>query len=994
MRTIMTVFFGLLVFAVTAQDKTTGSIQGVITDEKTAETIPFAVIQLLPANTPTQSDMDGKYAFTALQPGVYSIKITSTDFPDEVITITDIDVKINTVTTINVRMNTLPEIQDTIVRDAVAGGIEITAKRNRETIEIHNLERKNAAVVTDGIPADLIKKQSGKSAGEIVKSINGVSVMENKFVVVRGLNDRYNAAFLNGGPLPSSESDRKAFSFDIFPSNMLENILISKTATPDQPAEFAGGLITINTKSVPDKKFYSITCGTGYNTITTFKEQKSYEGGKLDWMGLDDGSRKLPASIPAQLNYPTNSAEQAIVAKETTTNWSLNDKTFSPNYNLQFAAGFTPKIANRVLGIITSLTYNRSFNYSETTRKSFANSVGSGGASQMETNFLDKVYSEQVLGGAMLNISYRFNEGNSIGIKNIYSINSDDRLINRTGEIAPVDPNPILLLSNARWFTSNNIYSGQINGDHLLKKTRMRINWLVSYSKIKRSIPNLRRSVYTRMKFNEDPNYPADTIYTANIASSTVGPSYGGGLFFSENNENSLSSRVDFTYPTQLFGSVKTDVKLGGMVQFRNREFAARQFGYTRYEIVGGNITFDESLLTLPEDQIFAPENMGLISPPSGGSNGIGGFKLTEGTKTTDSYAAQSLLNAGYLMMDNRFKNDMRLVWGARAEYFNQQLTAIRSDNSNLELNTYKLDILPSVNFVYAVTKRQNLRLCYSQTLNRPEYRELAPFAFYDFNTNFVVSGNDSLQRARIQNADIRYEYFPGRGQILSASVFYKHFENPIEQISRADVGGEISYKNVPTAQNYGLELEARSLLSSIFKSDSGSVLEQFTVYTNLAIIRSSVDVSGVLGSISDSRPLQGQSPYVLNAGLFYTNEQYDWSATVSLNRVGPRISIVGNINEPDLWENSRTFLDMQLTKGFMDGKAELKLNASNILAQKQEFYQNINATETDKGVSGLMNTIFVGDKNNRNGLSESSDDVVWSTIFGPTFSLSFSIRF
>ena len=332
---------------------------------------------------------------------------------------------------------------------------------------------------------------------------------------------------------------------------------------------------------------------------------------------------------------------------------------------------------------------------------------------------------------------------------------------------------------------------------------------------------------------------------------------------------------------------------------------------------------------------------MGLITPPGGGSNGVGGFKLTEGTKTTDSYKAQSLLNAAYVMMDNRFKNNMRLVWGARAEYFNQQLTAVRNDNSDLKLNTYKFDILPSANFVYAITRKQNLRLCYSQTLNRPEYRELAPFAFYDFNTNFVVSGNDTLQRARIQNADLRYEYFPGRGQILSASVFFKQFENPIEQISRPDVSGEISYKNVPTAQNYGLELEARSLLSSIFKSDSGSVMEKLTVYANLAIIRSSVDVSGVLGSISDSRPLQGQSPYVLNAGLYYTNEQYNWTATVSINRVGPRIAIVGNVNEPDLWENSRTFLDLQLTKGFMDGKAEFKLNASNLLAQKQEFYQN-----------------------------------------------------
>lgn len=997
MRTMITVFFGLLALSVTAQDKTTGSIQGVIIDDKTAETVPFAEIRLLPENKPTQSDLDGKYVFSGLQPGLYTIKVSSNDYPGEIITITDIDVKANTVSTIDVRMNTTVTAEtDTVVHNAVDGEVVITATKNRESIGIFYLEQKNAPNFSDGTSAEIIKRSPDKTAGEAIRRINGASIQDNKFVIIRGLNDRYNAAFLNGGPLPSSESDRKAFSFDIFPSNMLDNILISKTATPDQPAEFAGGLITINTKSVPDKKFYSISCGTGYNTITTFKDQKSYEGGKLDWLGFDDGTRKISSAIPAQLSFPTGITQQAELAKQVSTDWTLTDKQFSPNYNLQFAAGFTPKIGKRVLGVIASLTYNRTFNYNETTRRSYANSVGSGNASQMESDYLDKVYSEQVLGGALLNLSYRINEANSISFKNIYSINSDDRLINRTGEIGPLDANPILLRSNARWFTSNSIYSGQINGDHLLKKTRMRINWLVSYSSVKRSIPNLRRSAYTRYKYINDPTdpNPYDTVYSANISATNVGPSYGGGMFFSQNNESSLSSRVDFTYPVLLFGSVKTDLKLGGMVQFRDRSFEARQLGYTRYGIAGGSIDFDQNLLYLPEDQIFAPENMGLIQPASGGSNGVGGFKLTDGTKNSDSYTAKSLLNAGYFMMDNRFKNDMRLVWGVRTEYFNQQLTAIRDDKSELNLNTFKLDILPSVNYVYAITKKQNFRLSYSQTLNRPEYRELAPFAFYDFNTNFVVSGNDSLQRARIHNADMRYEYFPGRGQIFSATVFYKHFTNPIEQISRADVTSEISYKNVPTAQNYGLELEARSLLSSIIKSDTGSFFDQLTVYANLAIIRSSVDVSGVVGSIGDSRPLQGQSPYVFNAGLYYNNEQYDWSATVSLNRVGPRIAIVGNVNEPDLWENARTFLDLQLSKSFMDGRAEFKLNVSNILAQKQEFYQNTNASESQKGVSGLFNTIFIGDKNNRSGLNETSDDVIWSTIFGRTFSASFSIRF
>lgn len=993
MKAIITLFLISLSVSAFAQDKNSGAIQGKVTDGKTGETIPFATVELIQTGSKTQSDLEGVYKFGKLPQGKYNIKVETSEFPS--ITITDIEVVNNTVTIIDVSLN------DTVAA-AIEGEVVITARRNRESVNDLYLKQRTASNFSDGIPAEVIRRSPDKTAGDALKRISGASIQDNKFAIIRGLNDRYNAAYLNGGPLPSSESDRKAFSFDIFPANMLDNIVISKTATPDQPAEFAGGIISINTKNVPEKKFYSLTVGGGYNTITTFKEQQSYEGGKTDWLGVDDGTRKMPSQIPSLVNFPININDQATLAQQFSTNWALVDKKFAPNYNLQFAMGFNPKIKGRELGIISSITYNRTFNYNETTRKSYANSQDPTITSGLESNYLDKNNSEQVLGGALLNLSYKLNENNRLSFKNIYSINSDDRLINRTGEKDPQDNNPTLIRSNARWFTSNNIYSGQLNGEHLLKTSKLRIDWLVSYSNIKRTIPSLNRSIYSRYKFITDPTDPnsLDTTYVANISSTSIGPSFGGGMFFSENNENSSSARVDFTYPMLLFKTVKTDFKVGAMAQLRNRDFQARQLGYTKYEISGGDIIFDESLLYLPETEIFAPENMGLITAPSGGNLGVGGFKLTDGTKRTDSYKASSNLAAAYLMLDNRIKlenrlkSELRFVWGVRAEYFNQILTALRDDNTELKINTTKLDILPSLNFIYSITKRQNARFSYSQTLNRPEYRELAPFAFYDFNTNFLLSGNDSLLRASIQNLDLRYEFFPGRGQILSGTVFYKHFTNPIEQITRSDVSNEISYRNVPTAQNYGIEIEARSLVSSILHADTNSFFEQLTIYSNLAIIRSTVDVSEIIGASSDSRPLQGQSPYVFNAGLYYNNVRYNWNATISLNRVGPRIAIVGNVNEPDLWENSRTFLDFQVSKSFWDNRAEFKLNVANILAQKQVFYQNNGIDEESKGVSGLFNSIFVGDQDNRKGLDDTKDDAVWSTVFGRTFSASLSIRF
>jgi TonB-dependent receptor len=996
---VVVFFLTCLLFAPAfGQGKQAGAIKGKIVDGATGETVPGIQVNLVGSEARVESDIEGEFLFSDLAQGLYAISIS--DMSYAAITITEIGVVNGETTVIDVK---LEEPKDTTSQELE--GAVVTARRNQESVNTLLLNQMNSSNLSDGVSAQILRTMPVRTSADALKVVSGASIQDNKFAVIRGLNDRYNAAYLNGGALPSSEADRKAFSFDIFPANMIEQLIISKTATPDQQAEFAGGVIQITTKSIPNKKFYSISAGAGYNTITTFKAQQTYKGGKLDWLGVDDGNRAVPSAIPAYGNYPININDQAALAQKFSTNWNLVDRKFSPNYNFQFSTGFNPMVFKKEVGIITSITYNRSFSFTETQRRGYTNGPSSAQASQIDYDYLDKNNTESVLAGGMANFFIKLNERNSVGFKNLYSINSDDRLINRTGEVNPLETNPTMVRSNARWFTSNKVYSGQLNGDHLIGKKKFKMNWLLSYSDVNRSVPSLNRSIYTRLKTVNDPSdpNPRDTQWVANISGTNVGPSYGGGMFFSETKEYSTSAKVDFTYPFIIGEQIKTELKFGGLTQLRDRKFQARQLGYTKYNIVGGDISFDENLLYLPEDQIFSQQNMGLITPGVNGNPGKGGFKLTDGTKFSDAYDAGSHLHAGYLMLDNRFGtrrerekggNGLRLIYGARAEYFNQILTARRADNRPLELNTKKLDILPSVNAIYSLTERQNLRLCYSQTVNRPEYRELAPFAFYDFTTNFVVSGNDSLLRAKIQNLDARYEIYPGQGQVFSATVFYKHFENPIEQISRPDVTSEISYRNVPEAQNYGLELEARMQLSSLIRVDSGSFINRMTIFSNLAIIRSVVDVSQVLGAIDDTRPLQGQSPYVFNAGLNYMNPSTNWGVAVNVNRVGPRIAIVGNVNEPDLWENARTFLDIQVTKAFLDGRAELKFNAANVLAQKQEFYQNIGEGEQASGLQGVFNTLIVGNKNNTQALNRSTDDVVWSTKFGPTLSLSFSYRF
>jgi outer membrane receptor protein involved in Fe transport len=295
---------------------------------------------------------------------------------------------------------------------------------------------------------------------------------------------------------------------------------------------------------------------------------------------------------------------------------------------------------------------------------------------------------------------------------------------------------------------------------------------------------------------------------------------------------------------------------------------------------------------------------------------------------------------------------------------------------------------------IYALTEKQNLRLSGSQTVNRPEYRELAPFAFYDFNTQFVLAGNDSLQRALITNVDARYEFYPGNGQMFTASLFFKNFKNPIEQIARPDVSNEIYYKNVGSAVNYGLEMEFKMNFGSTFKADTSSFLNDLTMFTNLGFIHSSVDVSNVVGSPFSTRPLQGQSPYIFNLGLNYQTES-NWSISANVNTVGSRIYILGSVLQAEIWEKSRTFLDFQIAKGFFDKKLEVKLNCQNILAQKLIFYQNNYSTlNNDKGLQKAINYLFYGNENGDNKYETSKDDLIWSTKFGRTFSFSATYKF
>ncbi len=919
-------FFLLIILcSYTITTAQTGKITGKVINAGSGRSLNNATLLLIEKNKTETTDQNGNFTFSRLEPGTYSVQCSYSGHTEK--TVIDIIVKNNDITIITISLD-----------EKLSGGVIVTGRRVKaagETLASLLVVQKNSANVMDGITQQQIKLTPDRSASDVMKRVSGASIQDDRFAVIRGLNDRYNAAYINGAPLPSTESDRKAFAFDIFPSSILDNLIIYKTATPDRSAEFAGGIIDITTKSVVPKNFTSISIGGSFNTLITGKDRFYSENkGKTDFLGIDDGKRALPAGIPSVLEFKKlNPAQKSELAKLFSNyQWGIKQGSASPNFNFQLSKGFNiERKQKEFLGAIFSLSYNRTYTFSEGERNSFDFDLNAPPDAQLiqKNKYRDSVYNDEVVLAALGNIAIKINNRHSISWKNNFSINTDNKLVKRIGAPDFTTDSTSFVKDAVRWFTSNTIFSSQLGGEHQVGKIKTKINWLGAYSKVDREIPNLSRTSYVG-------TFPdVNTNLFANFSSGPPLLTSGNGtMFFSNSNESIRSIKADITQPYKFMKNADNYVKIGGGYQKRSRDFNSRILGFAQYNT---GVSFDNSLLLLPEDQIFSQQNLGKKS------NGKGGFLLNDGTLAYSVYDATSTLANAYIMSDQRFFKKFRLIYGVRMESFNQKLNSFR-DRDTISVNTNIQDFLPSVNFVYALTKKMNVRLSYTQTINRPEFRELAPFIFYEFVSNYSYEGQESLKRAKIKNYDFRYEFFPGRAQLFSVSAFYKEFTDPIEIITVPNTSNQTIYNNALSAQVYGIELEFRTLLSTILgikKEDA--FLSKFTLAGNAAYIKSSVKLGPLFGFTPDQlvtdRALQGQSPYLINGSLGFNDEKTGLSSTLSVNRIGDRILFGGTFKDPDIYEKARTIVDFQLSKSFLKSKVEVKLTAKDILAQNISFY-------------------------------------------------------
>ena len=888
-----------------------GKISGKVTDSKSGETLIGLTVKITGAALGASTDIEGRYTLGNLNPGKYNLTFSYVGYQSK--NITEIEVLAGKTTNL-----------DLIMEEATSVALEevvITATVRQESISALYAQQKNSISISSGITSELIKKTPDRNTSEVLRRVSGASIQENKFVIIRGLADRYNSSILNNAVLPSSEPDRKAFSFDIIPSNLIDRIVVNKTASADLPGDFAGGIIQVITRDVPEENFLNASASFGYNNQSTFKDFTSNNRNKYDFLGFDDGSRNLPAGFPGsfQSYNPLSNAEKAKYSAQLKNAYAESTPMAIPTQNHQLTWGKRKDLKNSgSFGSVVSLSYRNSQNTAFAERIDYEFS----GSPFYEYSENISKYSTNL--GALANFAY-IKGGNKIAFKNIYNRSFEDNYTARTGF---TNDNIQDVRLNVSDLTTKSLLNSQLEGESQLGKKQVKLTWNLNYSRVERDQPDQRSLDYRRSLGSTEPFRLIDR---------------NTRRLFSNLEEDTFGAQAALAIPVKLFDQPST-FKVGFLKQYKQRDFGARIFNY----LFVGPSAFEPSISGLPKEQIFAPANIG-----------TNGYILTDFSNNTDSYDANSDLNAGFLLMDNKLGEKIRLSYGARFEQFAQTLNAIDFSGQKIAAQQDNFDVLPSANFSYSLNSRSNIRLSGSQTVSRPEFRELALFNYYDFITQTSITGNPALKRAKIFNGDLRYELYPSAGETFTVSAFYKNFNNPIEQRVNSNstpVVRGINYLNADQATSLGIELDIRKKLS--FMGDK-EWLNNLTAFANATYIHSQVQGEGI------DRPLQGQSPYLINAGLQYFSPKTALTFTSVYNRIGQRIFLVGYQGYPDIYENARDVFDFQVSKKILKSQAEVKLNVGDILNQSTVFYQN-NAGNTKRayegaGIDRMINSLKLG---------------------------------
>lgn len=927
----------LLVLVTSGAAFAQGSIAGTITDAKTGEAIIGANVIIVGTTTGSATDIDGKYAITNVPAGTYDVQISYITYKTYIAP---------TVVVENARRVTL----DIKLQEEATELAEVVVQAARQTDTDFELLRtiKEAKVIAVGISSEQIAKTLDRDAAQVLRRVPGITIKGDQFVQIRGLSERYNAVMLHNTYAPSVETDVRSFSFATLPSSQLDRVIVYKSPAADIPGDFAGGVVKVFTKSIPDENGLIIDYSTQVRAGTTFN---SYYGQKRDGAyltGFNNGSNDLPKHFPSDLSQINNAARLDQVGQSLTNNWVPIKGTAIPDQRLTLTFNRKFNIGKVQVGNITALNYSNTYATYKVERGDYTESPG-----KIDPNFQyqDVQYNQAIRTGMLFNWAFKFSPKHLIEFKNLYNQSSNDQYVNRTG-VGVITGGQ---LNGAFDKVYRGLYSGQLMGTHDLFNDKTKVEWVAGYNNSSRNEPD-----YRRYRSNLDGASGQVSVYIPNSAD----PNFLG-RFYSDMNESAYSGGVSVK---QLFSTsnplLSPELKAGVFTEHKERSFHARNIGYR-----WASSNHDPSLTTMGIGDLMQPQNMR-----------TDGLRIDEISYRKNSYSAQNDLLAGYVMGSLPMGSKVKLDAGVRVENNIQQLHSYDDFNQVPVDPKYNITrVLPSANFSYNFTDKQLIRAAYGQSLNRPEFRELAPFSFYDFNFNFLYVGNPALKTAKIQNLDLRYEIFPGKNEMITIGGFYKDFKDPIEVIVDINQPGggvkQVFFNNATKATSYGVELEVKKSLQGLTGSQ---LLDKMNVLLNATLIKSRVKIpENLVGGQDTNRPMQGQAPYVVNAALFYSNPETGWQINALYNVVGKNLAFVGNDTYHSVYLMPRSVVDLTFSKQLGE-RFQLKGGISDILNQPMMFLQD---SDNNGKLEKKTRSQAVGDR------------VIQSYRPGQVFSIGFSFR-
>lgn len=876
-------------------------VTGQVRDETNTIPLPGVPVEVVGGSVPVVfTDVDGKYTLD-LPPGSYELKVLLDGYQERIITLDVTAGARNLTADVGLSMAKFAETV-TVTADAPLDAITSTA-------EAQLVDRKNANVITDNLGAQEMRASGDTDAAAAMTRVTGLSVVDNQFVFVRGLGERYSNTTLSGAVLPTTEPDKKVVPLDLFPAALLDSIQVNKSYSPDRSAEFAGGLVSIMPLKFPSRPVVDLSYGINFYSTATGKGIPLSPLDGNDVFGYDNGARELPAGIPGSkiVRQGIYTPDVGFTPDQITEfgrmlgdEWTPGISDGAPGQN--WSAVFGNRFGK--FGVVASVTQSYKEQFVEEQRAFYR--VAEGDELEAVSNYDMQYGTQRAQLGVIGNLSYQFTPSQRISFENFYSHGGRDE-----GRIfeGPNTENNFYYFNRRLQYTEEGLFANTLTGEHFFQGlSNSRFDWRVSSARASRDEPDLREVLY------QSP-FQSGTLLPTTAPPLLADESQSGFRLFNNLDDDTLDTAANWSIFSTA-GSRPTQFKFGVNYIERTRDFQSRRFRFI--PVVLNKDGTAQINLTLSPEELYASNNIGTA------------FRFNEETRPTDAYEGDQTTTAGYGMVDIALTANTRIIGGARVERFEQTVDtfdpfglferAITTEN----LNT---DLFPAINLVQALNSRSNLRLSYSATVNRPEFRELAPFEFTDVVGSRAVRGNPELERARIQNVDARWEMFPGGRGIIAASAFYKHFNQPIERVVIAGAQPIVTFQNADTARNFGLELEAGHRL-----------FEGLFVNANYTFVDSKITLLPEQRTVQTSleRPLAGQSQNLFNLMAEYTLRGF--STRLLVNFFGDRISDVGSNQAPDVIEQGRETVDLVFGQRF--GQLNVRFTVDNLTNSEWLFTQ------------------------------------------------------